>query len=266
VRTPALSRFPAAAAPCCVPLLSPTLSLLYPISLPCSLSHARTRRPPGHRARRPGRPAPSAPDRGRAAPTARRQRARRPAPSALPSRPTPRSLPSRARPAASRDTGAGPCVPRACSLRNRPSAPARSRAMRARTRASRADVRACPSSLHVCWHVRSITCYVKDHQCFRFFLPHYSLVTDASMAMKTDRSLLGRLFLSLLLPIKSSRALSHSFLLELASFSSAPRSSLVPLVVGVAVRRRSHALTVRSRALLSTRPNPVELSPSHVRT
>jgi hypothetical protein len=51
------------------------------LSLPCSLSHARTRRPPGHRARRPGRPAPSAPDRDRAALTARRQRARCRAPS-----------------------------------------------------------------------------------------------------------------------------------------------------------------------------------------
>jgi hypothetical protein len=36
-----------------------------------------------------------------------------------------------------------------------------------------------PGSLHVRWRVRSIICYVKDHQCFRFFLPHYSLVTDA---------------------------------------------------------------------------------------
>jgi hypothetical protein len=32
--------------------------------------------------------------------------------------------------------------------------------------------------------------YVKDHQCFRFFLPRYSLVTDASMAIEdADRSL-----------------------------------------------------------------------------
>jgi hypothetical protein len=61
-RQPRAPKISAAAALCCVPLLS-LLSLLYPISLPCSLSHARTRRPPGHRARRPGRPAPSAPDR-----------------------------------------------------------------------------------------------------------------------------------------------------------------------------------------------------------
>jgi hypothetical protein len=43
-----------------VSLSSPLLSLLYPISLPCSLSHARTRRPPGHRARRPGPARPTA--------------------------------------------------------------------------------------------------------------------------------------------------------------------------------------------------------------
>jgi hypothetical protein len=78
------------------------------------------------------------------------------------------------------------------------------------------------------------------------------------------------------LSIKSSRALSHSFLLELASSSSAPRSSLVPLPSFVAVRRRSSPepqfagatpSVVRSRALLfSIRRNPVEHSLSHVRT
>jgi hypothetical protein len=37
---------------------------------------------------------------------------------------------------------------------------------------------------------RPFACYVKHHQCFCFFLPRYSLVTDASMAIEdADRSL-----------------------------------------------------------------------------
>jgi hypothetical protein len=62
-------------------LWQPGPTPLLSLSLALSLSHACTRRPPGHRVRRPGRPAPSAPDRDRVALTARRQRARRPTPS-----------------------------------------------------------------------------------------------------------------------------------------------------------------------------------------
>jgi hypothetical protein len=134
--------------------------------------------------------------------------------------------------------------------------------------------------------------YVKDHQCFRFFLPRYSLVTDASMAIEdADRSLSLADLLSTPALYKTRAHVPWSSTCPLRSLAvpycslCSPLSAAQPAIATTLLAtthpaRRSLSLpepvefagatpsVVRSRAptLLHPVEPPVELSPSHVRT
>jgi hypothetical protein len=171
-----------------------------------------------------------------------------------------------------------PCTAAAVSLHEaeRPKLPSPS-AVHPRARLSRNRVRPA----------RPFVDYVKESSLLQFLLPHSSHhwcreETDTVMAIEDRVTPSSRPFFSPPSLYKRQQSPPHSFLLELASLSLALIASAVavrcrssPEFTEPVVRRSvpfitgvhwSHALAVRSRALLSVRPKPIDPSPSHART